>query len=69
MSHDELFRVLGDIKARMIIPMHFGSMSGVEAFVARARTNWAVRRHSSNSMLVSLRDVPKTPEVVFLQGY
>lgn len=69
MSHDELFRVLGDIKARMIIPMHFGSMSGVEAFVARARTNWTVRRHSSNSMLVSLRNMPKTPEVVFLQGY
>lgn len=69
MSHDELFRVLGDIKARMIIPMHFGSMTGVEAFVARAQANWKVRRHNSNSMLVSLRNMPKTPEVVFLQGF
>ncbi len=69
MSHDELFRVLGDIKARMIILMHYGSMSGVEAFVARARTNWSVRKHETNSMLVSLRNMPKTPEVVFLQGY
>lgn len=69
MSHDELFRVLGDIKARMIIPMHFGSMGGVEAFVARAQKNWAVRRHPSNAITLSLRDMPKTPEVVFLQGY
>lgn len=69
MSHDELFRVLGDIKARMIIPMHFGSMGGVEAFVARAQAKWKVRRHESNSMLVSLRNMPKTPEVVFLQGF
>lgn len=69
MSHDELFRVLGDIKARMIIPMHYGSMSGVEAFIARAGKDWTVRRHETNSMLVSLRNMPKTPEVVFLQGY
>lgn len=69
MSHDELFRVLGDIKARMIIPMHFGSMGGVEAFIARAQKNWAVRKHPSNSITLSLRDMPKTPEVVFLEGY
>ena len=69
MSHDELFRVLGDIKARMIIPMHFGSMGGVEAFVARAQKTWTVRKHPSRTITLSLRDMPKTPEVVFLQGY
>lgn len=69
MSHDELFRVLGDIKARMIIPMHFGSMGGVEAFIARAQKTWPVRKHPSNSITLSLRDMPKTPEVVFLEGY
>jgi L-ascorbate metabolism protein UlaG (beta-lactamase superfamily) len=69
MSHDELFRVLGDIKARMIIPMHYGSMGGVEAFVARAKEKWPVRRHDSNTMLVNLRNMPRTPEVVFLQGF
>lgn len=69
MSHDELFRVLGDIKARMIIPMHFGSMGGVEAFIARAQKTWPVRKHPSNTITLSLRDMPKTPEVVFLEGY
>ena len=69
MSHDELFRVLGDIKARMVIPMHYGSMGSVEAFTARAQEKWKVRRHGSNSILISLRNMPKTPEVVFLEGF
>ncbi len=69
MSHDELFRVLGDIRPRLIIPMHFGSMSGVEAFVARASEKWTVRRHDSDTINVSLRNMPQKPEVVFLQGH
>ena len=69
MSHDELFRVLGDIKARLVIPMHFGLMGGVEAFIARAKDRWKIRKHDSDSILVSLRNMPKSPEVLFLQGF
>ncbi|MEX2455252.1 MAG: MBL fold metallo-hydrolase [Rhodospirillaceae bacterium] len=69
MSHDELFRVLGDVRARLVIPMHFGSAQGVQAFVARAEKSWPVRRHDTDTLFVSLRSMPKTPEVVFLQGY
>lgn len=69
MSHDELFRVLSDIRARLVIPMHYGSLSGVEAFVARAEEKWPVRRHDSDTLFVSLRTLPRKPEVVFLEGY
>jgi L-ascorbate metabolism protein UlaG (beta-lactamase superfamily) len=69
MSHDELFRVLGDIRARVIIPMHYGSASGVDAFVARAHEKWTVRQHDSDTINVSLRNMPQKPEVVFLQGH
>lgn len=69
MSHDELFRVLGDIRARLVIPMHYGSSSGVQAFVERAEKKWAVRRHDSDTLEVSVRSLPRKPEVVFLQGY
>ncbi len=69
MSHDELFRVLGDIRARIIIPMHYGSAAGVDAFVARANEKWTVRQHGSDTMNVSLRNMPRKPEVVFLQGH
>ena len=69
MSHDELFRVLDDIKARMVIPMHFGSIASVDAFIARAQEKWKIRRDDSDTILVSLRDMPRTPEVVFLRGH
>lgn len=68
MSHDELFRVLEDIRARLVIPMHYGSTGGVDAFAARAGTRWPVRWHDSDTITVSLRTMPKKPEVLFLQG-
>jgi hypothetical protein len=52
-----------------VMPMHFGSMGGTEAFIARARDKWTVRRQDSDTILVSLRSMPKSPEVVFLQGF
>jgi L-ascorbate metabolism protein UlaG (beta-lactamase superfamily) len=69
MSHDELFRVLGDIRARLVIPMHYGSQQGVQEFIARAEKNWTVRRADSDTMFVSLATMPQKPEVVFLQGH
>ena len=69
MSHDELFRVLNDIRARIVIPMHYGSSGGVEAFIARAKEKWTVRHENTDTMYVSLRSMPKQPEVVFLSGY
>lgn len=68
MSHDELFRVLGDIRPRLIVPMHYGSARGVAEFVARAEAKWTVRRSDSDTIDVSLRTMPEKPEVVFLQG-
>ena len=69
MSHQELFEVLDRIKPRLIIPMHFGSMGGVEAFVAKAGAMWRVRRHGGSSIELTLRDLPRKTEVLFLQGY
>ncbi len=69
MSHQELFEVLGQIKPMLIIPMHFGSMGGVEAFVAKAGAMWKVRRHAGSSIELTFRDLPRKTEVLFLQGY
>lgn len=68
MSHEELFEALDKIKPRLIIPMHYGSPGGVQAFVARAKTKYRVREHDSSSILVNLRMLPREPEVLFLQG-
>jgi L-ascorbate metabolism protein UlaG (beta-lactamase superfamily) len=69
MSHQELFEVLDAIKPMLIIPMHYGSMGGVEAFVARAQSMWSVRRHESSTIELSFRDLPRKTEVLFLEGY
>ena len=49
-SHDELFRVLGVIKARIVIPMHFGYTGELEVFIARTRDHWEIRRHNNDSI-------------------
>ena len=69
MSHQELFEVLDQVKPMLVIPMHYGSMGGVEAFVARARTLWPVRHHTGPSIEMTFRDLPRKTEVLFLQGY
>ena len=68
MSHQELFEVLGQIKPMLIIPMHYGSMGGVQAFIARARAKWPVREHGGPSIELSFRDLPRKTEVLFLAG-
>jgi hypothetical protein len=69
MSHQELFEVLENIKPMLIIPMHLGSMGGVNAFVAKASAMWKVRRHEGPSIELTFRDLPRKTEVLFLQGY
>ena len=56
------------MKPMMIIPMHYGSMGGVEAFVAKAQSMWKVRRHEGSTIELSFRDLPRKTEVLFLQG-
>lgn len=68
MSHEELFENLTRISPALIIPMQFGSGGGIEAFVARARKLWPIRRHSESWIQLSLRDLPRKTEVLFLRG-
>ncbi len=69
MSHRELFEVLDQIKPVLIIPMHYGSLGGVQAFIEQARARqWPVRRHGAVSIELSFRDLPRRTEVLFLDG-
>ena len=69
MSHRELFEVIEQIKPVLIVPMHYGSLGGVEAFIDQARARrWPVRRHGAASIELSFRDLPRRTEVLFLDG-
>lgn len=69
MTHSELFRVLAQIRPKLIIPMHYGYGGAVEEFIAKARALYPVRRHDSDTILISQAKVPRRTEVLFLQGY
>lgn len=69
MSHEELFEVLDKIKPRLIIPMHYGSMDGMGAFIARAKPKYEIVEHTGRSVMVNFRSMPKKTQVLFLQGY
>lgn len=69
MTHSELFRVLAQIRPKLIIPMHYGFSGAVETFVARARALWPVRMHDSDTIVISQAKVPQRTEVLFLKGY
>jgi L-ascorbate metabolism protein UlaG (beta-lactamase superfamily) len=69
MSHQELFEVLDQIRPTLIIPMHYGSWQGTQAFVARAGAKWKVARHDGPTLEISARDLPSRTEVLFLQGH
>jgi L-ascorbate metabolism protein UlaG (beta-lactamase superfamily) len=66
MSHQELMHVIGQIEPSLIIPMHYGSDDSVDAFIALASKLYPIKRHSANSLIFSLRTLPRKTEVLFL---
>lgn len=66
MSHQELMQVIGQIEPALIIPMHYGSGDSVDAFIALASKLYPIKRHSANTLIFSLRTLPRKTEVLFL---
>jgi len=69
MSHEEAFDIIAKVNPRLIIPMHYGSDMSIDQFVGRARAaGFPIGRHPSDTIDVSLKTLPKTTEILFLQG-
>ncbi len=68
MSHEEVMHVIAQIKPRLVIPMHYGSEDSVGLFLALAKQRYPIKRHGSDTLLVSLRTLPRSTEVLFLAG-
>lgn len=67
MSHDAMVRVIQASQARVVIPMHWFTISGRDAFIDRMRqTGFAIDRRDSNSFELGLLDLPRTPTLVVL---
>ncbi len=68
MSHSELFRVLAQIRPKLIIPMHYGWFGAVEEFIEKAKALYPIRTHDSDTILFSQAKLPRRTEVLFLKG-
>ncbi len=61
--------VIEQVNPRLVIPMYYGSEESVEAFVALAKGRYPIKWHDSDTLLVSLRTLPRGTEILFLAGY
>lgn len=69
MSHRETMHVIEQVNPRLVIPMHYGSEESVEMFVALAEERYPIKRHDTDTLLVSPRTLPRSTEILFLAGY
>ncbi|MDP6430475.1 MAG: MBL fold metallo-hydrolase [Rhodospirillales bacterium] len=69
LSHEEAFHIIGQIRPRLIMPMHFG-FGGPAQFVEAAGRMFTIKRHQEPYIDLARADLPVKTEVLFLgAGY
>ena len=68
-DQDGMIEVLQQIKAPLIMPMHFFSNSTLARFLTAAAEHYAIEHHPSPTIVLSRQDLPKTPTVRVLPGF
>jgi L-ascorbate metabolism protein UlaG (beta-lactamase superfamily) len=64
-----MIELLKDLRASLVIPMHFFGGSSLDLFVAGMATDFAVRVNEEPVTVVSLATLPRRPTVLVLPGY
>ena len=67
LDHDGMLEVLKELRARLVIPMHF--FGSLEVFLARAGQDYTVRQSETPTVILSQKTMPKTPELLVLPGF
>jgi L-ascorbate metabolism protein UlaG (beta-lactamase superfamily) len=69
LDQEGMMEVLQQIKAPLVMPMHFFSNSTLARFLSEASKYYAVEHHPSPNIVLSREDLPKTPTVRVLPGF
>lgn len=69
LDFDGMMKVLKQLKARVVMPMHFFTAGSLETFLSRAQAHYQIRRHADPEISFSIRTLPKTPQVIVLPGF
>jgi L-ascorbate metabolism protein UlaG (beta-lactamase superfamily) len=68
MAQVNMFEVLKDLKARLVIPMHYFGPDTLARFIDRAREDYEVTFAESPVLVVSPETLPAKPRIVVLPG-
>ncbi len=69
MAQASMMQVLKDLKARVVIPMHYFGPATLARFVATARADFEVERLDGRTLLLSQATLPDKPTVMVPAGY
>jgi hypothetical protein len=65
LGHDQMMQVVDELRPRLIIPMHYGS---VETFIQIMGPRYPVTRSDSRSVRLSRKTMPQKTEILVLKG-
>jgi L-ascorbate metabolism protein UlaG (beta-lactamase superfamily) len=64
-----MIQVLKDLKARIVIPMHYFGPETLSSFIANVRGSFELEMASSPVLIVSRETLPNEPKLIVLPGY
>lgn len=64
-----MVEVIGQLRPKLVIPMHYFSERVLEFFLSRMRETHAIERVGSKSMVVSRATLPDRPTIRVLEGH
>lgn len=69
MPHANMMAVLKDVKASIVLPMHFFGPVTLGEFLSEAQKSFKVERRASPDLVISWKTLPTEPTVMVLGGY
>lgn len=67
-DHDGILEVIGQIKPKIVIPMHFITESALQRFLTRMGTRYPVQRAGSRSIVTTIANLPSSTAIMVLEG-
>jgi len=69
LDHPTLIAVLKELRASLVIPMHFFGRGSLEAFLIGMSSDFEIKVNDSATTTVTLPGLPRRPTVLVLPGY
>jgi L-ascorbate metabolism protein UlaG (beta-lactamase superfamily) len=68
-DHEGIVEALRQIKAPLVMPMHYFSGETLARFLAAAAPHFAIERHPAPTVVLARDDLPKKPTIRVLPGF